>query len=195
MKRQAFLRLPDFTGYENSSDALLVGDTEQDLALTVDQAMAQGFEAGRNEGLAELGFKLAQAKEAHVIQLEQEREWWVETVASQLAKGFDQVQREASSRIRDECARVLEPMLKNFLRREAEAALQDAVLKVVNVGSRVSISAPRQLCGRLEKCLSERGISAQYTNSDTPDVTVSIDDTEIRSVFDDWYAAFAVEES
>ncbi|MEQ1718264.1 MAG: hypothetical protein ABL907_20165 [Hyphomicrobium sp.] len=195
MSRGAFDHLPDFAadgeghpgvGVRQVFDALAHREA-MDEALS--EAYVRGFAAGVEDRNADAVARLDQARADFERQIAEERAIWRDEVSSRLVEEIAGSRSAIVAQVTDVCAEVLAPLVHRQLRAEAETAFFKAVEKAVYDGVTVSVSGQREFVARVQDLLSAQGIIAECQGSDQPDVAVKIDQTTIRTAFDDWYAA------
>lgn len=160
-----------------------------DIAARIEVARAGGFESGKAAASATLQARLEEQRAAFAGQLAAERKAWVEEEAHQLAQRLAASFAELEARIAEATARVLEPVLRAELRRQAIADLRaDLELLTADAGIAVSVAGSEDLLQALRGALSGGGRAVTYVPNGEPDLRITAGQTILETRLAAWAA-------
>jgi hypothetical protein len=180
-----------FAAEERSAGNAVRGESEADR---IEAARASGFADGEAAARAALETMLAGLRETHARELVAAREAWVRAEADELARQLASGLEDIEMRIADTTARVLAPLLRAEVAKQAIADLHCELSQLLASGTEVSltISGPEDLLealrGRLVDQLAGKAASVGYRTSDGPDVRVVAGQTVLETRLGAWAA-------
>jgi hypothetical protein len=160
----------------------------EELAAKLDEAHQRGFESGQRAALAVLEEKLQEERAAFARQLAAERRNWEVREADVLAERLAEGLRELQTKIAETTARVLAPVLKADVRRQAMEELMAELETLLNktAGVAVTIAGPEDLASPLRERFSARGCDITYLPNNEPDVCITVDQTVLETRLGSW---------
>jgi hypothetical protein len=168
----AFLK--DFSEYPPEPARLSPEEESEERSLLVEAARAEGFQAGREDALAEAEARIAEREAEFQQKLVAAREAWsaseAAVLATSIAQGLDQVRDELIA----VTARVLMPFLTEEVRKRALSELAVTIKDVLarEPGSGIVVTGPPDLLKNLELQLSEYAGAMTFTPSQSCEVEV-----------------------
>lgn len=177
-------------GPRNRGDA---AETAEARAVKVQEAYAQGLEAGKVAGLALMEAKLDEERASLSRQLASERQAWVareaDTLAARLAAGL----QDLEARIADSAARALAPILhRDFCDRAiADLRAELDVLLTKDPELRISVTGPEDLLQSLRERLTGKDCTVTYSVGAEPDLRISAGETVLETRIAAWAAKVA----
>jgi hypothetical protein len=161
-----------------------------DMATRIDAAHTEGVERGSAAAMATLEAKLEDERAAFARQMASARQAWVKDEAEKLAQRLSAGLGELEARIAETTARLLEPILRAELRRQAVAALRTELEALLShePGIEVSVTGPEDLLQALRERLSGRACAATYHPSGEPDVRIVAGQTILETRLAAWTA-------
>jgi hypothetical protein len=164
-----------------------------DAAVKIQEAYAQGLEAGKVAGLALMEAKLDEERASLSRQLASERQAWVareaDTLAARLAAGL----QDLEARIADSAARALAPILhRDFCDRAiADLRAELDVLLTKDPELRISVTGPEDLLQSLRERLTGKDCTVTYSVGAEPDLRISAGETVLETRIAAWAAKVA----
>ena len=188
--------LADFTPVASPLD-VLPGEAGQplDAAATEAERVRLAIDAARAEGLAE-GRRLAEAAAAdrfravsaeHVDALEAARAGWAEQEGKRLADGLRNGLTSLETRLADDLAAAIGPLVAPASRQRATADLREALAALMagTHGALVEIRGPGDIIDPLRTALGDNP-AVVLTPADDAEVSVEAGDTTIRTQLQAW---------
>ena len=160
----------------------------------VEAARASGFASGEAAATAALEATVAGLGEQHALELAAAREAWVRGEADNLAHQLAAGLRDLETRIADATARVLAPLLRAEVVRQAITDLNSELARLLANAADVSlsISGPEDLLQALRVQLADqlagKTVSVDYRQSEEPDVRIVAGQTVLETRLGVWAA-------
>ncbi len=167
--------------------------SEEQAAITANEAFARGEQAGRKAAAAELETRLAEARADAEGRLAAEHQKWrsehADELAARLASGLD----ELESRLASAVARVLTPFVSAELRAGMTDALVESIRTLLSGGSKapLRIQGPEDLLDELRAKLGTVPVAIDWEQSGDADIRVIADQTTIETEIQKWVGRFA----
>ena len=146
---------------------------------------------------AEAGFseRIATIEEEHARARAEDRARWVRAEGSALAEGFRKATAEIEEHIGEAVAAVLEPLVAGVLKGAALRELRQAIATLATSGAsaKLEVSGPEDLVEAVRAVIDVDGGDTSgmtFTPSEEAEVTVTADNSTIRTRLAEWAACF-----
>lgn len=169
---------PDLAAFDQDG-----GASEDDLSSKLEQARRDGFEEGAASVQEALATQAAALERQHAEQLHAERLRWSETEGAMLAELLRSGLGGLEDRIADSLVDVLQPFMVRETRLKVVADLREAIASLIanGPGAAIRVSGPADL---VESFSDISGV--EILVAETPEVTLLVGDTTIRSQIQSW---------
>ena len=162
----------------------------EDVAARIADALVRGQNEGRAGAEAQSQAKLETQREEFEQHLASQRLAWAEQEGSVLAERMLAAIRDMETRIGECTARILQPFLKEQVRRQAVTELVALVETMLSKdrNATLAVCGPDDLVAVLRERLQGVTANVTFASGDAPDVQISLDQTILQTNLGAWIA-------
>lgn len=170
----------------------VVAALPEEPAVDIEAERAAAFEEGSRQASEMLTAthqaELEAERSRHLDEINEMRTRFEQDVSTTLAARFDQLAEELSESIGEQVARVVAPFLERSLSEQMIEQLALAIAQVLadQDGVRIAVSGSPSMFEALKTALGDRAAQLDYTEADSFDLTVQLEDTVLSTRLSQW---------
>lgn len=170
----------------------VVAAPSEEPAIDIEAERAAAFEEGSRQAADMLSAthqaELEAERSRHLEEINEMRTRFEQDFSTTLAARFDQLTTELSESIGEQVARIVAPFLERSLSEQMIEQLAAAISQVLadQDGVRVAVSGSPSMFEALKTALGDRAAQLDYTEADSFDLTVQLEDTVLSTRLSQW---------